>query len=208
MIYYRVAWQANSSDVWKWKSTKLTSPEALFGFLRMYRAVPQDCLRVFSSSTCENWDELLRRENKGESTSSVTAAQILHDRGIRSEAIAGGVSEGREQRTRENQGREATAVTTAPSLQESSTKTHLWRNWSMSSLEKRWVELEHGAEGQSRETVIPERYTLVQYGFTDDEIVSLLWLRQWYQNGGSDRVEVLRHWEFLKFLVMSGKLES
>lgn len=78
----------------------------------------------------------------------------------------------------------------------------------MSSLEKRWVELEHGAEGQSIETVIPERDTLVQYGFTDDEIVSLLWLRQWYQNGGSDRVEILRHWEFLKFLVMSGKLES
>ena len=77
----------------------------------------------------------------------------------------------------------------------------------MSSFEKRWVELEQGAGGENVETAIPERDTLAQYGFTDDEIVSLLWLRQWYQNGGSDRVEVLRHWEFLKFLVMSGKLE-
>ncbi len=77
----------------------------------------------------------------------------------------------------------------------------------MSSLEKRGGEREHGASGENVETVIPERDMLVQYDFTDDEIVSLLWLRQWYQNGGSDRVEVVRHWKFLKLLVMSGKLE-
>jgi hypothetical protein len=77
----------------------------------------------------------------------------------------------------------------------------------MSSLEKRGGERARGASGENVETVIPERDMLVQYDFTDDEIVSLLWLRQWYQNGGSDRVEVVRHWKFLKLLVMSGKLE-
>jgi hypothetical protein len=52
-----------------------------------------------------------------------------------------------------------------------------------------------------------ETDTLVQNGFTQDEIISLLWLRQWYQHGGSDRVAVLRHLEFLKVLVVNGKIE-
>jgi hypothetical protein len=49
---------------------------------------------------------------------------------------------------------------------------------------------------------------LAQDGFAQNEIASLLRLRQWYQNGGSDRVNVVRHWEFLKFLIMHGKLEA
>jgi len=48
---------------------------------------------------------------------------------------------------------------------------------------------------------------LTQLGFSEDEIISVLWLRQWYQNGGSDRIEVLRHLEFLKLLVVKGKIE-
>jgi hypothetical protein len=48
---------------------------------------------------------------------------------------------------------------------------------------------------------------LTESGFTSEEIVSLLWLREWYQKGGSDRVTVVRHWEFLKLLVLSGKLD-
>ncbi len=60
---------------------------------------------------------------------------------------------------------------------------------------------------QNSETATSEMETLVQCGFTTDEIASLLWLRQWYQSGGSDRIEVVRHLEFLKLLVISGKLE-
>jgi hypothetical protein len=47
---------------------------------------------------------------------------------------------------------------------------------------------------------------LIQSSFTQDEIISLLWLRQWYQNGGSDRVEIVRHLEFLRLLVVNGKI--
>ena len=54
---------------------------------------------------------------------------------------------------------------------------------------------------------ITETDTLTENGFTSEEIVSLLWLRQWYQTGGSDRVEVLRRLEFLKLMVMNGKIE-
>lgn len=54
---------------------------------------------------------------------------------------------------------------------------------------------------------INETDALLQEGFTSDQIVSLIWLRNWYQTGGSDRVEVIRHLEFLKLLVLSGKME-
>jgi hypothetical protein len=55
--------------------------------------------------------------------------------------------------------------------------------------------------------VVTETDELALHGFTQDEIVSVLWLRQWYQNGGSDRVAVVRHLEFLKLLVTAGKIE-
>lgn len=60
---------------------------------------------------------------------------------------------------------------------------------------------------ETTEIVTTDAEALTQSGFTPEEIVSLLWLRQWYQNGGSDRVEVVRHLEFLKLLVTSGKME-
>jgi hypothetical protein len=56
------------------------------------------------------------------------------------------------------------------------------------------------------ETDASERDGLAQYGFSAEESAALLWLRRWYQSGGSDRMEILRHWEFLKWLVMTGKL--
>ena len=58
----------------------------------------------------------------------------------------------------------------------------------------------------SLETDIPERNRLAEGGFTAEESAALLWLRHWYQSGGSDRVELMRRWEFLKWLVVTGKL--
>ena len=49
---------------------------------------------------------------------------------------------------------------------------------------------------------------LQEVGFSEDEIISLLWLQQWYQHGGSDRVEVLRYLEFLKIQVGNGSIGS
>ncbi len=57
------------------------------------------------------------------------------------------------------------------------------------------------------EPFVPEVENLVEWGFTTEEVVSLVWLRDWYQGGGSDRAEVIRHLEFLKLLVMNGKME-
>lgn len=62
-------------------------------------------------------------------------------------------------------------------------------------------------ETDTTNTAISETEELVLNGFTQDEVISLLWLRQWYQHGGSDRMEVVRHFEFLKHLLQSGKIE-
>jgi hypothetical protein len=56
-------------------------------------------------------------------------------------------------------------------------------------------------------TTTTETDTLARHGFTQDEIISLLWLQQWYQHGGSDRVEVVRRLEFVRQLVADGAIE-
>ena len=56
------------------------------------------------------------------------------------------------------------------------------------------------------EPVVPEIENLEEMGFSVEEIVSLVWLRDWYQSGGSDRAEVVRHLEFLKLLVSNSKM--
>ena len=65
--------------------------------------------------------------------------------------------------------------------------------------------LERGTDAQS---AILETEALAQCGFTQEEIASLKRLREWYQHGGSDRINVVCHLEFLKFLVSKGKLQS
>jgi hypothetical protein len=57
------------------------------------------------------------------------------------------------------------------------------------------------------ETEDSARDRLAHCGCTAEEIVALLWLRHRYQSGGSDRMEIVRRWEFLKWLLMTGKLE-
>jgi hypothetical protein len=58
------------------------------------------------------------------------------------------------------------------------------------------------------ETTANDIEALTQCGYSEDEIISLLWLRQHYQSGGSDRASIVRYLEFLRHLVMSGKLEA
>lgn len=65
--------------------------------------------------------------------------------------------------------------------------------------------LDRGTDAHSASV---ETEALAQKGFTQDEIASLVRLREWYQHGGSDRVDVIHYLEFLKFLVSNGKLYS
>lgn len=51
-------------------------------------------------------------------------------------------------------------------------------------------------------------HDLARCGFSAEESTSLLQLRYKYQTGGSDRFTIVRHWEFLKFLVQTGRLDT
>ena len=50
-MYYRVAIYVEPSPQWQWKSSALSSLEALFQWLRLYRALPHDRLRIFSCTS-------------------------------------------------------------------------------------------------------------------------------------------------------------
>lgn len=135
-MYYRVAWKSNHSPIWRWKSTKLASLEALFGFLRMYSAVLHDRLRVFSSRSLEDMDEMLMRENKGWESSSVTAAEFLRERKIQIRERAQKPSE-----------KVAIAITTRPLVDENNSAEQFLDKWNGSVLERKRAEIESGPGG-------------------------------------------------------------
>ena len=146
-MYYRVAIQVEPSPLWQWKSTVLSSLNTLFQFLRLYRALPQDHLRVFSSSSQEGLKEQFAQENNGLGSTSVTAAQFLQDRMLYSTPVTGDTPERWEQGVRENQGRASIAVTTNTGLNESSKAAGVQSERTMSSLDRRRLEVELGAGG-------------------------------------------------------------
>jgi len=141
MMYYRVAWKRKQSPLWQWKSTKLTSLQALFGFLRMYSAIPQDQLRVFSSSSLEEMDEMLMHENKGWESTSMTAGEFLRERRIQ-------VREQTQNASEQHTERGAISVTTRPLVdEESCTIKYFPSKWNGSELERRRTEVESGTGG-------------------------------------------------------------
>src|SRR5689334_5430245 len=82
-MYYRVAILVNPSPRWQWKSTVLSSLDALFRWLRLYHALPLDHLRVFSAPSREEIEEQIVRENKGLGSNSVATAHFLQERRIK-----------------------------------------------------------------------------------------------------------------------------
>ena len=153
-MYYRVAIQVDPSLTWQWKSTVLSSLDALFQFLRLYAALPQDRLRVFSSSSREEMNGQLVRENQGLRSTSVTAAQFLQERMIGSREMAGEVVA---RGTRGNERTISIAVVTEPSPNESSKGVNALNGKGFSPLDKRREELERGVGGDHD---IPYRFSL------------------------------------------------
>ena len=87
MIYYRVALQDKQTPTWKWKSTVLTSLDALLLFLRTYKAIPKEDVRVFFSSSAEGMEEMLSRQNQGLASNSLSADQLLTGKSMNSSEI-------------------------------------------------------------------------------------------------------------------------
>lgn len=155
-MYYRIAIQRardqlDRPSTWQWKSTVLSSLESVFQVLRLYRAHPQEYLRVFSSPSREGLEEQLRHENSGCGSSSVTVAHFLQQHMIRSRGVtSAGGARGHEERT-------SIAVSTRAQLDESARTTHAPRERSMSSLERRRLEQELGPGGDHD---VPYHFTL------------------------------------------------
>jgi hypothetical protein len=143
-MYYRVAIQGDAPPPWKWQSTALSSLNSLLQWLQVYRAFPQERLRIFSSSSREALNEQLVRENQGLSSTSVPATQFLQERRITPQgAMRGAATCG----SRANERTTSIPAETLPSPDASC----------MSLLDKRRDELERGAGGDHD---LPYRFTL------------------------------------------------
>ncbi len=77
-MYYRIATRPDAASIWQWKSTVLSSLDALLQFLRSCHTLPHD--HVFFAPSREGLAEQLARENKGLLSTSVTVAQFLQER--------------------------------------------------------------------------------------------------------------------------------
>jgi len=150
-MYYRVAIQRQGDQLdrppsWQWQSTVLSSLQTLFQFLRLYSALPQDHLRVFSSSSRESLEEQLLQENKGLGSHSVTAAQFLQELMIRSPEGTRGTPE-----------RDEGAARSRPSVKENGKEGNGLVATGASALERRRLELERGPGGDQD---VPYRFAL------------------------------------------------
>ena len=143
-MYYRVAIQEDAAPTWQWKSTVLSSLDTLFHFLRLFRALPYEKLRVFSSSSREGLAEQLEQENQGPVSTSVTAAQFLRERMIHPTSVGRSTS-AREERTSLERG--AIAVISQPAVNEHGGEGSILESRGMSALERRREELESGPGG-------------------------------------------------------------
>src|SRR6202171_5303539 len=83
MMYFRIALQTNLTNsmnqptAWKWRSSTLTSLQAVQMFLKMYNRMPKERVRVFMASSAEVMDEMLNRQNQGLVSSSITVDEFL-----------------------------------------------------------------------------------------------------------------------------------
>jgi hypothetical protein len=82
MIYYRLAIQDRQTTHWTWKTTAVTSVQAVSQLLSTYRMLPQDGLRVFTAASEEELSEMLKRHNTNLTSSSVTATQFLQENNL------------------------------------------------------------------------------------------------------------------------------
>jgi hypothetical protein len=147
MTYYRIAWKHHQSSVWQWKSTKLTSLQTVFHFLRLHEAIPRDHLRVFSSSSSEGLKELLEEENQGRQQISATAEYFLRERGLHVGKMTRRASEQGGSGIQKNQEKKVITATLPPLLNQNSAQEAPVVEKRISVLDRRRLEIEMGAGG-------------------------------------------------------------
>jgi hypothetical protein len=144
ITYYRLALQDRQIALWTWQTTALTSLQAVFQLLQIYRAV-QDRIRVFTAASKEELNAMLIRENNHLASGSVTATQFLQDRKLQEPVQAQNAAEDHALEP-EPQVQHITAIATYPPLYD----------YSLSALEKKRLEIEYGPGGDHN---TPYRFT-------------------------------------------------
>ncbi len=142
-MYYRVATRMDAASPWQWKSTVLGSLDTLFQFLRLFRALPPDQLRVFSSSSREGMADQIEQENKGLASASVTAAQFLRERMLHLPAAWSTSERGEGMELQ----RRSVVVISQPAVNERGGGESALESRGISTLERRREELESGPGG-------------------------------------------------------------
>lgn len=150
MTYYRLALQERQTSKWMWKSTVLTSLEAVFRLLRIYSPIPAERIRVFSSTCKEEMVEMLERENNGLASGSLTAGQFLRARGLQ-------IQNAPAQETGEKIVRRSTAVAVDSSVRMVRSTSYPAYTSSVSLLDQRRLQMELGS-GSDHDA--PYRFTL------------------------------------------------
>jgi hypothetical protein len=166
MPWYRVAIQVNTAPNWQWKSTVLGTLETLFGWLRLYRMIPLEQLRVFSATSEEDLNEQLMRVNQGRVSTSVPAANFLQERGMSMEGLTGVMPAWKIQ-----DHRRTVTLTIAPAVlwNESTSEASPLYDQSMSALERQRVVIERGMGG--------DHDTPYRFAFPSSMPQVITWLR-------------------------------
>jgi hypothetical protein len=76
MIYYRVAIRGSNSAIWHWKSPLFNSLHGVLGVLNLYRAMPEERIRVFLFTSTQQMDTMLQRANQRRLTTAIAVKQL------------------------------------------------------------------------------------------------------------------------------------
>src|ERR1051326_8064137 len=138
MTYYRLAIQNQQTALWTWKSTVVTSLQAVFQLLRIYRALPQDRVRVFSSTSKEELAQtMLDNEQDRLTACSVMAVEFSRSRKLQTfETVRSSL----DRETGETAIQPSTAVATVLSLQLKGVVPSLFAANSLSNLDTQRLE--------------------------------------------------------------------
>lgn len=138
MTYYRVAFRDRQTATWIWRTTVITSLQAVFQQLRRYSAMPQDRVRVFMASSPEEMHKQLAQENNGLGSHSVTAAHFLQERMLtlqQDTSHAGALRPSSNESGRESYTREESALRTLERKQQKPEhRIHQGDFWNLSAL--------------------------------------------------------------------------
>jgi hypothetical protein len=76
MMYYRVAIRGGHSATWRWKSPLFNSLHGVLGVLNLYRAMPEEHIRVFLFTSTQQMDAMLQRANQGGLSTAIAVKQL------------------------------------------------------------------------------------------------------------------------------------